>query len=55
MKENIPLDGTNVDDATVDKDGISLLILRQAFLDAIKDTEENAQYTHDVTEKEIKE
>ncbi len=55
MENNIPLDGTNLNDATTDKDAVSLLILRQAFLDALKDTEENSEYTQEVTEKEIKE
>ena len=41
MNIDIPLDGTNVNEVTAEKDGLSLLILRQAFLDAVKDTTEN--------------
>ena len=55
MNIDIPLDGTNIDDPVTDKDGISLLIMREAFLDAFKDSEENCEYTEKVTEKEIKE
>ena len=55
MNIDIPLDGTNVNEATTDKDGMSLLIMRQAFLDAIKDTTENDIETNEVTDEYIKE
>ena len=55
MNIDIPLDGTNVNEVTTDKDGMSLLIMRQAFLDAIKDTTENDIETDEVTDEYIKE
>ena len=54
MNIDIPLDGTNVNEVTTDKDGISLLIMRQAFLDAVKDTEENAVITEEITDSVVK-
>ncbi len=54
MNIDIPLDGTNVNEATTDKDGMSLLIMRQAFLDAIKDTEENDAITDEITDSAVK-
>ena len=54
MNIDIPLDGTNVNEVTTDKDGMSLLIMRQAFLDAIKDTEENDVITDEVTDSVVK-
>ena len=54
MNIDIPLDGTNVNEVTTDKDGLSLLIMRQAFLDAIKDTEENAVITDEITDTAVK-
>lgn len=55
MNIDIPLDGTNINEVTTDKDAMSLLIMRQAFLDAIKDTEENDVETDKVTDEYIKE
>ena len=55
MNIDIPLDGTNVNEVTTDKDGISLLIMRQAFLDAVKDTTENDIETDEITDEYIKE
>ena len=55
MNIDIPLDGTNVNEVTNDKDGISLLIMRQAFLDATRDAFENDEATDEITDKEVKE
>ena len=55
MNIDIPLDGTNVNEVTTDKDGLSLLIMRQAFLDATRDAFENAEATDEITDKEVKE
>lgn len=55
MKENIPLDGTNVNDAITDKDAVSLLIMRQAFIDATKDAFPDAEITDELTDNVVKE
>ena len=55
MKENIPLDGTNVNDAITDKDAMSLLIMRQAFIDATKDAFPDAEITDELTDNVVKE
>ena len=55
MEENIPLDGTNVNDAITDKDAVSLLIMRQAFIDATRDDLENAETTDELTDNVVKE
>lgn len=39
MENKIPFDGTNINDATAEKDPMSLLIMRQAYLDLTNDTE----------------
>lgn len=54
MKNNIPLDGTNVNDATAEKDAMSLLIMRQAFLDATSDTENENEITDEITDGTVK-
>ena len=54
MKNNIPLDGTNVNDATAEKDAMSLLIMRQAFLDATSDTENENEITDEITDSTVK-
>ncbi len=55
MKNNIPLDGTNINEATADKDAMSLLIMRQAFLDATRDTESEDEMTDEITDDMVKE
>lgn len=55
MNNNIPLDGTNVNDATADKDAMSLLIMRQAFLEATSDTENENEITDEITDDIVKE
>lgn len=55
MNENIPLDGTNVNEATTDKDAISLLIMRQAFIDATRDAFEEDKTTDNITDDEVEE
>ena len=54
MNENIPLDGTNINDVTADKNEMSLLIMRQAFIDATRDAFENDKATDEITDKEVK-
>ena len=55
MNENIPLDGTNIDEVTTDKDAMSLLIMRQAFIDATRDTDKEDIQTDEITDNYIKE
>lgn len=55
MKENIPLDGQNANDITTDKDAMSLLILRQAFIDATRDSSNEDETTDELTDAEVKE
>ena len=50
MGNNIPLDGTNLNDTLSEKDPISLLIMHQAYLDATRDTEKEDEYTDEVTD-----
>ena len=49
MNENIPLDGTT------DKDALSLLIMRQAFIDATRDSEKEDIQTDEITDNYVKE
>lgn len=51
MKENIPLDGTNINEVTTEKDAVSLLIMRQAFLDATRDALQEDKVTDEITDK----
>lgn len=55
MNENIPLDGTNVNELTTDKDALSLLIMRQAFIDATRDSEKEDIQTDEITDNYVKE
>ncbi len=55
MNIDIPLDGTNVNEVTTDKDAISLLIMRQAFIDATKDSFEDDEVTDEITDSVVKE
>lgn len=55
MNIDIPLDGTNVNEVTTDKDAMSLLIMRQAFIDATRDTFENDKATDEITDSVVKE
>ena len=55
MNIDIPLDGTNVNEVTTDKDAVSLLIMRQAFIDATRDAFENDEATNEITDNTVKE
>ena len=50
MGNNIPLDGTNVNDALSEKDPMSLLIMHQAYLDVTGDSQKEDEYTDKVTD-----
>ena len=53
MENNIPLDGTNINEVSTDKDAMSLLIMRQAFLDATRDTDREDKRTDEITDEVI--
>ncbi len=53
MQNNIPLDGSNLNDAVSEKNPMSLLILRQAFIDATEDAFEDEKITDEVTDEYI--
>ena len=53
MKNNIPLDGTNINEVTTDKDAFSLLIMRQAFIDATRDAFEDDKITDEITDETV--
>ena len=55
MNIDIPLDGTNVNEVATDKDALSLLIMRQAFIDATRDSFEKSEITDEVTDETVKE
>ena len=53
MNIDVPLDGRNVNEVTTDKDAMSLLIMRQAFIDATRNSFENDEATDEITDKEV--
>ncbi len=53
MSKNIPLNGQNVNDTASEKDAMSLLILRQAFIDATEDAFTDEKITDEITDEYI--